>query len=147
MSYLLDTCIISKLRKIKKHPDPKLAKWISKHHETSFFISALTVGEIQTGISKLNLKKNEEKQKRLILENWFFEELIPRFNDRILVINPEISLSWGKLFGECQQRGICIPIIDGLIAATAIVHNLTVVTENMNDFLDTGARLFNPWLD
>lgn len=147
MSYLLDTCIISKLRKIKKKPDPKLSHWVSKHGESSFFISALTIGEIQTGISKLNLKKKDDKQKRIILENWFFEEFIPRFNNKILVIDAEVVLSWGKIYGECQQRGICIPIIDGLIAATAIVHNLTIVTENINDFLDTGARLFNPWIE
>ena len=147
MSYLLDTCIISKLRKIKKKPDPNLTNWIAKHHETSFFLSVLTIGEIQSGINKLNLKKKDEKQKRLILENWFFEEFIPRFNDRILPIDNEVAFTWGKLFGESQQRGICIPVVDSLIAATAIVHNLTIVTENINDFLETGARLFNPWLE
>jgi predicted nucleic acid-binding protein len=147
MSYLLDTCILSKLRKIGKQPDIKLENWIKKHNENSYFISALTIGEIQSGISKLNLKKNEERQKRLILEDWLREELIPRFHNRILAIDIEIVLTWGKLLGESKQRGIIIPVIDCLIAATAIVHNLTVVTENINDFLETGARLFNPWLD
>jgi predicted nucleic acid-binding protein len=147
MSYLLDTCILSKLRKIGKQPDIKLENWVKKHNENSYFISALTMGEIQSGISKLNLKKNEERQKRLILENWFLEELIPRFYNRILAIDIEVVLTWGRLLGESKQRGILIPVVDGLIAATAIVHNLTVVTENINDFIETGARLFNPWLD
>lgn len=147
MSYLLDTCILSKLRKICKQPDIKLEDWIKKYNESSYFISALTIGEIQSGISKLNLKKNEEKQKRLILEDWLHEELIPRFDNRILGIDVEIVLTWGRLLGESKQRGVIIPVVDGLIAATAIVHNLTVVTENINDFIETGARLFNPWLD
>lgn len=62
MSYLLDTCILSKLRRINKHPDKKLEKWISQQSENNFFISVLTIGEIQSGISKLNLKKNDEKK-------------------------------------------------------------------------------------
>lgn len=147
MSYLLDTCILSKLRKIEKHPDKKLELWIKKHHEDQYFISSLTIGEIQSGISKLSLKKNDEKQKRLILENWLIDELIPRFHNRICPIDIEVTLTWGKLYGENKQKGIIIPVIDGLIAATAIVHNLTVITENVNDFIETGARVFNPWLD
>lgn len=146
MSYLLDTCILSKLRKISKQPDIKLENWVQKHNENSLFISVLTIGEIQSGISKLNLKKKEEEQKRLILENWLLEELVPRFHNRILSIDNEIALTWGKLLGERKQKGVIIPVIDGLIAATAIVHNLTVVTENISDFIETGARVFNPWL-
>jgi len=146
MSYLLDTCILSKLRKIRKQPDIKLENWIKKHNENLYFISALTIGEIQSGISKLNLK-NEERQSRLILEDWLHEELILRFHNRILAVDIEVALTWGKLSGENKQQGIIIPIVDGLIAATAIVHNLTVVTENVNDFIETGARIFNPWLD
>lgn len=147
MSYLLDTCILSKLRKISKQPDIKLESWIRKHNENSYFISALTIGEIQSGISKLNLKKNEERQKRLILEDWLREELIPRFDNRILAIDIEVALTFGNILGASKQRGIIIPVVDGLIAATGIVHNLTVVTENINDFVETGAKLFNPWLD
>lgn len=147
MSYLLATCILSKLRKIGKKPDIKLENWIKKHDENSYFISALTVGEIQSGISQLNLQKNEERQKRLILEDWFLEELIPRFHNRILGINIQVASTWGRLLGESKQKGIIIPVVDGLIAATAIVHNLTVVTENISDFIETGARVFNPWLD
>lgn len=147
MSYLLDTCILSKLRKIGKQPDIKLEDWIKKYNESLYFISALTIGEIQSGISKLNIKKNEEGHKRLILEDWLLEELIPRFHNRILAIDVEVVLTWGKLFEERKKRGLIIPVVDGLIAATAIVHNLTVVTENISDFIETGARVFNPWLD
>lgn len=147
MSYLLDTCILSKLRKIGKQPDIKLEDWIKKHNENLYFISVLTIGEIQSGISKLSLKKNEERQKRLILEDWLLEELIPRFHNRILAIDTEVVLTWGRFFGERKQTGLIIPVVDGLIAATAIVHNLTLVTENIKDFIETGARVFNPWLE
>lgn len=143
MSYLLDTCILSKLRKIGKQPDLKLENWVKKHNENSYFISALSIGEIQ---SELSIKKNEERQKKLILEDWFLEELIPRFHNRILAIDIGVVLTWGRLCGEKKQKGLIIPVIDGLIAATAIVHNLTVVTENISDFIETGARVFNPWL-
>lgn len=147
MSYLLDTCILSKLRKINRHPDKKLENWVKKHHENSYFISVLTIAEIQAGISKLNPKKNDENLKRLILEDWFIEELIPRFKNRILDLDVEVAQAWGRLSGESQQMGVNIPVVDGLIAATAIVHNLTIVTENIIDFTNTGARIFNPWLD
>lgn len=145
MSYLLDTCILSKMRKLNRHPDTKLENWIKKHHETSYFISTLTLGEIQAGISKLKFNNSTELQKTLVLEDWFFNELIPRFSKRILSVDTDIVLTWGKLVGECQGNNI--PIVDGLIAATAIVHNLTVVTENIKDFKVTKARIFNPWLD
>lgn len=147
MSYLLDTCIISKLRKIARNPDEKLATWFNKYHESSYFISVLTIGEIEQGISKLNLKKELEKQKRIILENWFHEELLPRFSNRILTINAEVMLTWGKLSGEAKSRGQNIPIVDSMIAATAIVHDLTIVTENVDDFIVSGARVFSPWMD
>lgn len=147
MSYLLDTCILSKLRKINKKPDKKLENWIAKHDDDAYFISVLSLGEIQTGISKLNIQKKEEKNKRLILEDWFQEELLPRFTNRIYPVDIEVILTWGRILGECQQRGVAFPVVDGLIAATAIARNLTVVTENIKDFLETGARLFNPWLD
>lgn len=145
MSYLLDTCILSKLRKIKKKPDEKLENWITKHSEMNYFISVLTIGEIQSGISELNIKKESERQKKNILEDWFFEELIPRFNGRILSIDMDVIFVWGKLFGENKKRGVTIPLVDSLIAATALVHNLAIVTENTKDFIETGARIFNPW--
>lgn len=147
MSYLLDTCILSKLRKINKQPDLKLESWMTKHHEKSFFISTLTIGEIQSGISKLNIANHESNQLKFILEDWLLQELLPRFHDRILGIDTEVAFTWGKMNGKNKQRGIIVPVVDGLIAATAITHNLTVVTENVNDFVETGARLLSPWLD
>lgn len=86
-----------------------------------------------------------ESHQRLILEDWLLEELIPQFHNRILDVDIEVALTWGKLIGEGKQKGIVIPMVDSLIAATAIVHNLTLVTENISDFIETGVRLFNPF--
>lgn len=144
MSYLLDTCIISKLRKIKHEPKSLLKDWILSHPETYYFLSVLTVGEIQAGISRLNQKKEEENRKRMMLEDWLLSDLIPRFRDRILQIDDHTCSIWGVMKGEAFKRNRTLPVIDALIAATAIQHNLILVTENTKDFIETGVRLINP---
>ena len=105
MSYLLDTCILSKLRKIQKKPDKILQDWISKHSEGSYYISVLTIGEIQLGINKLNTKNNDDLNKKLVLEDWLISELIPRFNGRILIIDLDIATTWGKISGRKPKKG------------------------------------------
>lgn len=145
MSYLLDTCILSKLRKIQKKPDKLLQEWIIKHSESAFYLSVLTIGEIQQGIDKLNPKNNDDLQKKLILDDWLNNDLIPRFKDRILSIDLSVIRRWGKISGEAQRNGFMIPVVDGLIAATASAYDLTLVTENVQDFMHTGVHIFNPW--
>lgn len=138
MTYLLDTCIVSKLRKIKNESDAQLQEWVLSHSENHYFLSVLTIGEIQMGISKL------DGNKKGVLENWLLGELIPRFKDRILVFDNHTASIWGEIKGTALKRGYNLPVIDSLIAATAIQHNLIVVTENTKDFNQTGARLLNP---
>lgn len=144
MSYLLDTCIVSKLRKIKFDADSPLKDWILSHPESYYFLSVLTIGEIQAGISKLNPHKEEEKRKRMIYEDWLLSDLIPRFRDRILNIDDHTSSIWGTIKGDAFRRNRTLPVIDSLIAATAIQHNLILATENTKDFIETGVRLINP---
>lgn len=141
MSYLLDTCILSIGRKTKTSDSEKLKRWLDKHPETSYFISAISIGEIQTGISKL---KSEEQTKRIVFENWLLCELIPRFEHRILGIDTHTCSLWGRLRGEAQKKGRLLPPIDALIAASAIQHQLILVTENIKDFSYTGVPLLNP---
>lgn len=145
MSYLLDTCILSKLRKIKNESDVRLKAWILSHPESFYYISVLSIGEIQAGISKLNAKNEEHKKKRMIYEDWLLGELIPRFKDRILDIDKHTASLWGTMKGEAQIQNRTLPVIDSLIAATAIQHNLILVTENVKDFISTGVKLFNPF--
>ncbi len=144
MTYLLDTCIISKIPKAKKLHDTKLLNWISRHDETAYFLSVVTIGEIQAGISKLT--NPLEKKKKMILEEWLIADLIPRFRGRILAIDEAIAKKWGQITGEAKSKGICIPSNDALIAATAAIHNLIVVTENGKDFHHSAVSFFNPYL-
>lgn len=141
MSYLLDTCIISKLRKLKKEPNPFLESWILDHSESNWHLSVLTIGEIQFGISRL---KSAEIVHKRILEEWLLADLIPRFKGRIFPVDDHTTSIWGTLRGQQQKKGNIIPVIDSLIAATAIQHNLILVTENIKDFQATGVRLINP---
>ena len=141
MSYLLDTCILSKVRKANHPESERIKRWLGKHAETSFFISVVSIGEIQAGISKLKI---EEHPKKMVFENWLLGELIPRFNDRILPVDVHTCFLWGKLLGEAQRKGHLLPAIDALIAASAIQHQLILVTDNTKDFLHTGVPLFNP---
>jgi len=140
MTYLLDTCIISKLRKISKSKDKILQEWVVKHAEEQYFLSVLTIGEIEQGISKLK----DDKQKR-ILEDWLNEVLF-RFESRILPIDSRVAAKWGALSGASLKRGSPQPVIDCLIASTAIVHDLALVTENIKDFAQIDElKIFNPW--
>lgn len=141
MSYLLDTCILSKLRRIQTYPNKKLESWFGKHPESAYFISVLSVGEIQKGIAKLGINQNKNK---MILEDWLIGELIPRFQNRILTIDTQTASIWGELCGKAQRRGILFPVIDSLLAASAIQHHLILVTENVKDFASADVRIFNP---
>lgn len=141
MSYLLDTCIISKLRKISKYPDPLLQQWASNHSQSQFFLSTITLGEIQQGISQL-----ENPIEARILENWLLAEIQPHFKERILPIDADVAIKWGELQGIYSKKGKKPPAIDSLLAATAIVHNLILVTANIKDFSPISElKLFSPW--
>jgi len=138
MRYLLDTCIILELP--KQNPDPNVVKWIRSQHETDFCLSVLTFGEIQKGISKL-----VDSEKKILLQEWLNFELKTRFENRILEISGSIAQKWGEIQGCAEQRGNKMPVIDSLIAATGLVHNLTVVTRNIDDMKQSGVTLLNPW--
>ncbi len=141
MTYLLDTCTISTLRKKGTSEGRKLREWISELEERFFFISVLTIGELQFGISKLNEKEDKVKN---ALQSWLSGEVIPSFGNRILSIDQQICSIWGDLSAKAAKKGIIIPMGDALIAATAIKYDLIVVTQNTKHFKSSGARLFDP---
>lgn len=141
MTYLLDTCILSALRKIKIFPEPKLLKWFKSHPETSYYICSITIGEIERGISKLP----SNHQGKMILEDWFHGQLLPRFSGRILNYDKEASIRWGRITAECEKKGRCLPIQDAQIAAIADIHNLIIATFNVKDFQDV-VQIVNPLL-
>lgn len=138
MRYLLDTCVISEL--VSPHQNPKVIKWIMEKDEFDLFLSVLTIGEIHKGIAKL---PNSKKKKTLT--HWIESDLKKRFSGRIIDITENIAVQWGIMQGKFEKIGKKLPVIDGLIAASAIEAKLTVVTRNIKDIENLGAKIFNPW--
>ncbi len=138
MKYLLDTCAISEL--VKRKPSKKVLQWIQGCDEDAIYLSVLTIGEIQKGIAKL-----ADSKRKALIQQWLDHDLHNRFVGRIIPISEEIAATWGLIMAEAEKKGKPIPSIDSLIGATAIAHNLTIVTRNTEDLAGTGARLLNPW--
>ena len=134
----MDTCVISEI--IRPKPNGNVIDWFQSVDEDMLFLSVVSVGEIQKGVSKLNdtTRKNQ-------IRDWLDSVLSIRFANRILPIDQEIALLWGEITGEATAQGIIIPDLDGLIGATARRHNLTVATRNEKGIQPTGAKVFNPW--
>jgi|SRR5215471_2091304 len=136
--FLLDTNVISELVKLK--PERRVTSWVESTDEALLYLSVLTFGEIRRGISIL-----PQTKRRTAIENWLVAGLSVRFAGRILVIDAAIADQWGILSGAAQLRGVSLPVIDGLLAATALHHNLTLVTRNTRDVSATNVSTFNPW--
>lgn len=139
MSWLLDTCIVSEL--VRPRPKPSVANWVRERDEDELFLSVITIGELEKGIARL-----PASSKRVLLEQWVRRELADRFRDRLLVIDAGVAGRWGAMVGAREAQGEPLPVIDSLIAATSLQHDLTVVTRNTADLERCGARCFNPWL-
>lgn len=138
MKYLLDTCLISEL--VKKEPNSAVVSWLDEQEEQNLFLSVLTLGELQKGISKLPAGARKEE-----LQSWAEHDLVERFTGRIIDVDLVAALFWGKLQGESEKKGERLPVMDSLIAATAAVHGLIVVTRNIKDIERCRAKVFNPW--
>ena len=136
--FLLDTNVISEL--VKRKPEPKVTAWIESTDEDLLYLSVLTLGEIRTGIVSLRAAS-----RRVVLEAWMDSDLILRFAERILPIDREVADRWGRLAAEAAAVNSPLPVIDGLLAATALHQNLTLVTRNAKDIAVTGVPVFNPW--
>jgi len=139
-AFLLDTNVISEL--LKPKPEPKVTTWTDATDEELLFLSVLTLGEIRKGVVL-----PPRNPRRTSLETWLSKDLPLRFSGRILDIDQEVAHRWGQISGLASARGVNLPVIDGLLAATAIQHNLTLVTRNTRDVAATGVTLFNPWTD
>ncbi|WCE93169.1 type II toxin-antitoxin system VapC family toxin [Acidithiobacillus ferriphilus] len=137
MRYLLDTCVLSEL--VKKHPDPRVVTWVDAR-EAVGFLSVLTLGELQKGVAKL-----VDGDKRSMLQDWIDVDLRGRFVGRILPVNEHIASAWGGITGAAEQRGEKLPAIDSLLAATALVHHLTVATRNIVDLQRCQVPVVDPW--
>ena len=138
MRYLLDTNVISEL--VKRKPNPGVVSWIDEQDESALFLSAITFGELQKGIEKLGDESRAEQ-----LQTWVNQDLAKRFDGRILPIDLNVAFTWGRIQGASEKGGLKLPVMDNLIAATAITHNLVVVTRNAHDIERCQASVYNPW--
>lgn len=135
MSYLIDTNVISELRKGDRC-DPVVAAWWAKVDENELWTSALVLGEIRRGIE---LARRHDPQKAKVLEAWL-EEVIYGFGDRILNVDAQVADEWGRMNAIRP-----LPVIDALLAATARANSLTFVTRNVSDVQGVGVDLLNPF--
>jgi predicted nucleic acid-binding protein len=138
--FLLDTNCISEA--VCANPEPRVLAWIEAADETLLYLSVLTLGEIRKGLAALLPGRRRTK-----LETWLEVELRARFSGRILSIDAEVADRWGLLAADSKGQGKPIPVIDGLLAATALHHNLTIVSRNVSDFSNLPVAVVNPWKD
>lgn len=135
MSYLLDTNVLSELR--KKTADPQVAAWAQARPRQSLFLSVLALGEVRKGIERANAAAF-----RQALADWLDVDLPNWFVGRILPIDDAVVDQWGRIQASV---GRTLPSVDGLLAATALHHHLTLVTRNVADFAGVNVPLVNPW--
>ena len=136
--FLLDTNIISEL--VKPRPESGVTAWIEGTDESLLYLSVLTLGEIRRGIAAL-----PQSRRRAALGAWLDKDLRARFDGRILIIDHEVADRWGLLSAAARNKDIALPVIDGLLAATAWEHNLTLVTRDTGQIPTMGVAVFNPW--
>lgn len=137
MSYLLDTNVVSELRKSERRADRSVRSWVASRAPSDLYLSAVTILEVEIGISRL-IRRDHAQAGRL--QTWLEDELIKVFSGRILPIGVSVARRAGRLHAPDPR-----PERDALIAATAAVHDLTVVTRNVDDFEPMGVAIIDPW--
>lgn len=138
MSWLLDTCTLSEY--VRKAPAPGVIQWLDEQDEASLFLSVISLGEIEKGILKLRATDVRRSQK---LTAWL-GRVEQRFAGRILSLDGAVLHAWAQLAASAELAGQRLPVMDGLIMATAQRHGLTVVTRNTGDFRSY-PQVFDPW--
>lgn len=140
MSYLLDTNTISEW--VKPRPDPGVMSWFDEVDEDLTFLSVITLGELRKGVDRLAAGRRRDR-----LDQWLSTELPDRFAERVLAVDASVAQEWGRLLARAEQAGQPLAGIDALIAATATVHRLDVVTRNVAHFQHSGLTVVCPWHD
>ncbi|MGD0879167.1 MAG: type II toxin-antitoxin system VapC family toxin [Anaerolineales bacterium] len=138
MKYLFDTCIISEL--VSKQPSARVVEWVDSLDTDDVYLSVLTIGEIIKGIEKL-----PKSRRKTELHTWLKEDLLARFQGKIIPVDTDVIVEWGILTAHVESAGKPMPAIDALIAATAKVNQLTLVTRNVSDFNAADMKVLNPW--
>ena len=136
--YLLDTNFIAEL--VRPKPEPRVIRWMEAADEAMLHLSVLTLGEVRKGVAAL-----PQGKRRTGLEAWLEVDLRVRFQGRILPIDAATADRWGFIAIQAKRHGKALAVIDGLLAATALYHDLTIVSRNSSDFQFTQVRIVNPW--
>ena len=137
--FLLDTNVVSELRKARAgNADPHVVEWADRVEATDLFLSVITVQELEIGVL---LAERRDPAQGSVLRTWLNDQVLPAFSGRILAVDIAVAQRSARLHVPDPR-----PVRDGLIAATALVHGMTVVTRNIADFESTGVSLLNPWL-
>jgi len=138
--FLIDTNVLSEFSR-KGEPDQRVKNWLKAAAPGSLYVSILTLAEIRRGIELHPPSKRRDQ-----LEPWLETELIESFDPaNVLPVTRAIGDRWAALSARAQEKGIQPSVIDGLIAATALEHELAVVTRNVKHFAELGVEIVNPW--
>ncbi|HEX7423549.1 MAG TPA: type II toxin-antitoxin system VapC family toxin [Terriglobales bacterium] len=137
--FLIDTNVLSEYNR-PGSPNAGVKRWLETTSRELQHVSVITLAEIQKGIELL-----DEGKRRAQLEQWLTQDLETWFSGRVLYVDRQVSRRWASLVAQGVRRGRPLPTVDSLIAATALAHDLTIVTRNVRDFESTGAATFNPW--
>lgn len=136
--FLLDTNIPSEL--MRPRPEPRVKGWVAAQDISALFLSVVSIGELETGFTTM-----QDAARRTRLEALLERHLALLFPGRVLPVTQAIAARWGRLDGMRQLSGRPLSAPDGMIAATALEHGLTLVTRNVKDFAGVGVTIFNPW--
>lgn len=139
MTVLLDTNVISELRKSRTTIDPRVAAWAEASSDETYVISAITLMELETGVARAERRDASQGRR---LRAWLEQGVVERFDGLVLAIDVAVARRAAQLRVPDPR-----PLADSLIAATALVHDLTVVTRNVRDFKPLGVRVLDPWTD
>jgi predicted nucleic acid-binding protein len=138
MKALLDTCVISEL--VSKQPNPSVVAFVDGLDPDDVYLSVITIGEIIKGIEKL-----PDSHRKTELRNWLQDDLLARFQGKILPLDTDTIVEWGVLTARMEKLGKPMPSIDSLIAATVLANQLTLITRNVSDFVAAGIEIIDPW--
>ncbi len=139
MKYILDTCAISELSFPEEKQSQSFISWLSQHEQESIYLSSIVIGEIQKGIDKIDDSKRKNE-----LITWF-EEIETNFTESVLPFDKDVAKTWGTMMAFLQRSGKNPPAQDSMIGATALHHNMILVTRNVKDFVNMPIEVLSPW--
>jgi predicted nucleic acid-binding protein len=138
LTFLLDTNVVSEW--VKPRPDKGVIAWLGSAGESNLYLSVVSLAEVRQGIELLPTGTRRAK-----LDAWLTDDLIARFEQRMLTVDADTADIWGRITARARRRGESVEAMDGLIGALALQHSMSVVTRNVTDFAPLGVPLINPW--